>query len=159
MAYARHHKGPQAWFAAGLLWLAAGGALAQQPPTALNRQQYQACVAEEDDLQAQRQSLLKRHREQALTAKRVDADMAAHAANQAKIDSHDTAAVEAFNKRQDELNARSAQFNSDSEKLNREQAEFKARIAAANQRCNGMIFSFREHDAVQREYASGGKKK
>jgi uncharacterized protein YhaN len=159
MAYALHHQGPQAWFAAGLLWLAAGSALAQQPPTALSRQQYQACVAEEDDLQAQRQSLLQRHREHAVAAKRVDSDMAAHIASQGKVDSHDLPAVDAFNKRQDELNARSAQLNGESEKLNREQASFKARIAAANQRCAGMIFSFRERDVVQRENASGGRKK
>jgi hypothetical protein len=66
--------------------------------------------------------------------------------------------VAAFNARQGALDKRGADLNAQGDQLNREQARFNARIEDANKRCNGMIFSHKDRDAIRRENASGGKK-
>lgn len=140
--------------------IAAGAAAAQSgpPPTSAQREQFKACVDEEESLQAQRLSLIRRHDEHTLALKRTQEDIAAHMQSAPKVNKDDAAAVAAFNARQGELDARGADLNAQGDQLNREQTRFNARIADANKRCNGMIFSHKERDAIRRENASGGKK-
>jgi uncharacterized protein YlxW (UPF0749 family) len=137
-----------------------GNAFAQSgpPPTAVQREQFKACVDEEESLQAQRLSLARRHDEHKLALKRTRDDIAAHMASASAVNKDDAAAVAAFNARQDALDKRGADLNAQGDQLNREQARFNARIEDANKRCNGMIFSHKDRDAIRRENASGGKK-
>jgi uncharacterized protein YPO0396 len=138
----------------------AGAAAAQSgpPPTSAQREQFKVCVDEEESLQAQRLSLIRRHDEHKLALKRTQDDIAAHMQSAAKVNKDDAAAVAAFNARQGELDARGADLNAQGDQLNREQTRFNARIADANKRCNGMIFSHKERDAIRRENAGGGKR-
>jgi hypothetical protein len=128
------------------------------PPTAAQREQFKTCVDEEESLQAQRLALIGRHDEHKLALKRTQDEIAAHMASAASVNKDDAAAVAAFNARQSALDARGADLNTQGVQLNREQARFNARIAEANKRCNGMIFSHKDRDAIRRENASGGKK-
>lgn len=138
----------------------AGAAFAQDgpPPTAAQRGQFKSCVDEEESLQAQRLALVRRHDEHKLALKRTQDEIAAHMANASAVRRDDAAAVAVFNARQEALDARGAELNAQGEKLNREQTQFNARISEANKRCNGMIFSHKNRDAILRENASGGKK-
>jgi|GEM_PF-2390862 len=128
------------------------------PPTAAQREQFKSCVDEEDSLQGQRLSLIRRQDEHKLALKRTQDEIAAHMAGASTVSRDDAAAVVAFNARQEALDARGAELNAQGEKLNREQTQFNARISEANKRCNGMIFSHKDRDAIRRENASGGKK-
>ncbi|WP_395405351.1 hypothetical protein ACHMW6_02705 [Pseudoduganella sp. UC29_106] len=139
--------------------LAAGAAAAQSgpPPTAAQREHFKACVDEEESLQAQRLSLIRRHDEHKLALKSAQDEIAAHMKSASGVNKDDAAAVAAFNARQGELDGRGADLNAQGDQLNREQLRFNARIADANKRCNGMIFSHKERDAIRRENAGGGK--
>ena len=141
--------------------LGAGVALAAQdgpPPTAVQRGQFRSCVDEEESLQGQRLALVRRHDEHKLALKRTKDEIAAHMAGASAVHRDDAAAVADFNAKQEALDARGAELNAQGEKLNREQTQFNARIAEANKRCNGMIFSHKDREAIRRENASGGKK-
>jgi len=135
-------------------------ALAQSgpPPTATQRGQFKSCVDEEESLQSQRLALVRRHDQHQLALKRTQDEIAAHMASAASVPRDDAAAVAVFNARQEALDARGAGLNAEGDRLNREQTRFNGQIAAANQRCNGMIFSHKEREAIRKENAAGGRK-
>jgi hypothetical protein len=137
-----------------------GAAVTQDgpPPTAAQRGQFKSCVDEEESLQSQRLALVRRHDEHKLALKRTQDEIAAHMAGASAVRRDDAAAVAAFNARQEVLDARGAELNAQGEKLNREQTQFNVRISEANKRCNGMIFSHKDRDAIRRENAGGAKK-
>jgi uncharacterized protein YhaN len=139
------------------LWLGAGADASAQStakPKLATRDDYRACVAEDDRLLPIRQSLQARKVQHDAELKRFQDDSQAHVAGQPKIDTGDQAAVDAFNARLDALNARVAELNAHSARMNDEQAAFNAQVAAHNKRCAGMVVSFADRDAVMKERAA-----
>lgn len=144
--------------AIALLPTTAAMAQSGPPPTAAQREQFKSCVDEEESLQGQRLALARKHEEHKAALKRTQDDIAAHMAGASSVDKSDAAAVAAFNARQEALDARGAELNAQGAQLDREQARFNAHISDANKRCNGMIFSHKDREAIRRENAAGGKK-
>jgi hypothetical protein len=122
---------------------AAGPARAQPMPPQPDTPAYKACMAEEGELRPQRQALARRFREHEAALARAAADLAAHEAGAAQLDRGDSAAVAAYNARQDELNARAGSLNAEGARLEREQDAFNARVAAGNLRCGNILAPYK----------------
>ncbi len=114
-------------------------AQAQPMPPQPNTPAYKACMAEEGELRPQRQALSRRFREHEAALKRAATDLAAHEAAAGQVDRNDSAAVAAFNARQDELNTQAANLNTEGASLEKELHAFNARVAAGNIRCGNIL--------------------
>lgn len=101
-------------------------------------------MAEEGVLRPQRQALARRFREHEAALARTAADLAAHEAAAAQVDRSDSAAVAAYNARQDELNALAGSLNADGARLEQEQDAFNARVAAGNIRCGNILAPYKQ---------------
>lgn len=117
----------------------ASAALAQPMPPQPNTPAYKACMAEEGELRPQRQALTRRFREHETALERTSAELAAHDAASAQVVRTDSAAVAAYNARQEELNARAASLNTEGTSLEKELHAFNARVAAGNIRCGNIL--------------------
>jgi hypothetical protein len=122
--------------------VAAGQPMPPQPDTPA----YKACMAEEGELRPQRQALARRFRDHEAALQRTAAELAAHAAAAARLDRGDSAAVAAYNGRQDELNARAAGLNTAGDLLEKEQDAFNARVAAGNLRCGNILAPYKHRN-------------
>lgn len=118
---------------------ASAPALAQPMPPQPNTPAYKACMAEEGELRPQRQALSRRFREHEAALARTSADLAAHEAGAGKLDRGDSAAVAAYNARQDALNIEAASLNAEGASLEQELHAFNARVAAGNIRCGNIL--------------------
>lgn len=124
---------------------AAGQPLPPQPDTPA----YKACMAEEGGLRPQRQALARRFREHEAALRQAAAELSAHQALSAQLDRGDSAAVAAFNARQDELNARARNLNAAGANLEQEQDAFNARVAAGNVRCGNILAPYKSRSKAQ----------
>ena len=91
--------------------------------------------------------------------KRVQDEMRAHVATQPRVGASDDAAVDAFNEKIEALNARVDASNKVAERLNLDLYTLNSRIAAANQRCAGMVVTKADFEAVKKERAEAAKKR
>ncbi|WP_426338537.1 hypothetical protein ACN9MZ_19125 [Pseudoduganella sp. S-14] len=121
----------------------ASAALAQPMPPQPDTPAYKACMAEEGELRPQRQALARRFREHEAALERASADLSAHDAASAQVNRTDSAAVAAYNARQDELNARAASLNTEGSSLEKELHAFNARVAAGNIRCGNILAPYK----------------
>jgi len=121
----------------------ASGAMAQPMPPQPNTPAYKACMAEEGELRPQRQALARRFKEHEAALERTSAELSAHEAASAQVNRADSAAVAAYNARQDELNARAASLNSEGTSLEKELHDFNARVAAGNIRCGNILAPYK----------------
>jgi chromosome segregation ATPase len=118
-------------------------AVAQPMPPQPNTPAYKACMAEEGELRPQRQALSRRFREQEAALERTSADLAAHEAAAGQVDRNDSAAVAAYNARQEELNKQAASLNAEGASLEKELHAFNARVAAGNIRCGNILAPYK----------------
>jgi len=100
-------------------------------------------MAEEGELRPQRQALARRFHEHEGALERTSAELAAHEAASAQVNRTDSAAVAAYNARQDELNARAASLNTEGASLEKELHAFNARVAAGNIRCGNILAPYK----------------
>jgi hypothetical protein len=121
----------------------ASAAFAQPMPPQPDTPAYKACMAEEGELRPQRQALARRFHEQEAALERTAAELAAHEAASARVNRTDSAAVAAYNARQDELNARAASLNTEGASLEKELHAFNARVAAGNIRCGNILAPYK----------------
>ena len=121
----------------------AAGAHAQPMPPQPDTPAYKACMAEEGELRPQRQALARRFRDHESALQRTAAELSAHEASSAQLNRSDSAAVAAFNARQDELNAQAAKLNADGAGLEKELHAFNARVAAGNIRCGNILAPYK----------------
>lgn len=96
-------------------------------------------MAEEGELRPQRQALSRRFREHEAGLQRASSELAAHEAAAGRLDRSDSAAVAAYNARQDELNMQAASLNAEGASLEKELHAFNARVAAGNIRCGNIL--------------------
>ena len=118
-------------------------AFAQPMPPQPNTPAYKACMAEEGELRPQRQALSRRFHEHETALARTSAELSAHEAAAAQVNRNDSAAVAAYNARQDELNAKAASLNTEGASLEKELHAFNARVAAGNIRCGNILAPYK----------------
>jgi hypothetical protein len=114
-------------------------AAAQPMPPQPNTPAYKACMAEEGELRPVRQALSRRFHEHEANLERASLDLATHEAAAGQVNRNDSAAVTAYNARQDELNAQAASLNAEGASLEKELHAFNARVAAGNIRCGNIL--------------------
>jgi len=100
-------------------------------------------MAEEGELRPQRQALSRRFHEHEAALQRTSTDLAAHEAAAGQVNHSDSAAVAAYNARQDELNMQAASLNAEGESLVKELHAFNARVAAGNIRCGNILAPYK----------------
>ena len=127
-------------------------------PKVSSRDEYRACLNEQDEFKRRIPVLQARLAEHNQDLKRFQDEMNAHVATQAAVDATDQAAVNAFNAKLDELNQRVELINARGEEFSRDQKAYNAQLAAANKRCAGMVFTLRDRDAVEKERAAQSRK-
>jgi chromosome segregation ATPase len=118
---------------------AAVPAQAQPMPPQPNTPAYKACMAEEGELRPQRQALSRRFHEHEANLERASLELATHEAAAGHLNRTDSAAVAAYNARQEELNAQAASLNTEGASLEKELHAFNARVAAGNIRCGNIL--------------------
>ncbi len=128
-------------------------------PKLSTKDEYRTCLKEEDALKAKREALGDEARTYDASLKHIQDEMQAHVATQPLPDRANDAAVEAFNEKIGALNARVNASNKEAERLNLEQYKLNTQIAAANQRCAGMVVSYPDHEAVRKERAEARKQR
>jgi len=128
-------------------------------PKQSTKEEYRACLKEEDALKAKREALNDEAKTHSANLKRVQDEMRAHVATQPLPGRADDAAVDAFNEKIGTLNARVDASNKEAERLNLEQYKLNTQIAAANQKCAGMVVPYADHEAVLKERAEAGKQR
>ena len=136
----------------------AHGQIVLQPKHS-TRDEYRTCLKEEDALKMQRNALNEKSRTHSANLKRIQDEMRAHVATQPMPGRADDAEVDAFNEKIDILNARVNASNEEAERLNLELHGFNTKIAAANQRCAGMVVTNADHLAVMKERRDATKTK
>jgi hypothetical protein len=94
-------------------------------------------------LRPQRQALSRRFHEHETALARTSAELSAHEAAAAQVNRNDSAAVAAYNARQDELNAKAASLNTEGASLEKELHAFNARVAAGNIRCGNILAPYK----------------
>lgn len=128
-------------------------------PTHSTKEEYRACLKEEDTLKAQKTALNEQSKTHSASLKRIQDEMRAHVATQPLPGRADDAAVDAFNEKIGILNARVDASNKEAERLNLELHKLNTKIAATNQRCAGMVVPYADHEAVLKERAEAGKQR
>jgi predicted nucleic acid-binding Zn-ribbon protein len=128
-------------------------------PKQSTKEEYRACLKEEDTLKAKREALNDESKTHSASLKRIQDEMRAHVATQPLPGRADDAAVDAFNEKIGLLNVRVEASNREAERLNLEQYKLNTQIAAANQRCAGMVVSYPDHEAVLKERAEARRQK
>jgi len=118
-------------------------AAAQPMPPQPDTPAYKACMAEEGELRPQRQALSRRFHEHEAALQRAATDLAAHDAAAGQVDRNDSAAVAAYNARQEELNKQAASLNAEGSSLEKELHAFNARVAAGNIRCGNILAPYK----------------
>ena len=143
-----------------LLALSSQVVIAQQGqgPKVSPRDEYRACLDEQDALQPQQAGMQVRLDEHIQDMKRLQDELNAQVALQGSIDEANPAAVSAFNARLEVLNRRVDALNARGDGLNKEMSAYNAKVADVNRRCAGMVVSLRDRDAVAKERAAQGKK-
>lgn len=139
---------------ASTILLATLPAAAQPVPKVSTREEYRACVEEQEKMAPKLSVLKVRHVEHNADLKSLQDESKAHAETQLTLDSYNQEAVEAFNAKSDTLNLRAEELNKRAEKYDKEMAEYNASVSAMNKRCAGMVFLLRDRDAVARERAA-----
>ncbi|WP_426338407.1 hypothetical protein ACN9MZ_18435 [Pseudoduganella sp. S-14] len=123
-------------------------AFAQQAPRISSRDEYRACLDQQEKLSPRLKLLNTKRDEHNADLKKLQDEAKAHVATQAALDLYDQAAVDAFNARLDELNQRGDALNARSEAFDKDMADYNSTVTALNQRCAGMVVSTRVHDSV-----------
>lgn len=129
-----------------------------QVPKFSSREEYRACLAEEDKLKPQLpqlQAKLKKHNQE---LKRLQDEMNAHVATQPALDTTDQAAVDLFNAKMESLNQRGMALNDQVDGLNKEQLAYNTQAFEANKRCAGMVVTINDRDAVLKERSAQSRK-
>lgn len=122
---------------------AATAAHSQPMPPQPDTPAYKACMAEEGELRPQRQALARRFHDHEAALESTAIDQSTHEAASSHVDRTDSAAVAAYNARQDELNARAASLNAEGAALEKELHAFNARVAAGNIRCGNILAPYK----------------
>ena len=128
-------------------------------PKQSTKEEYRACLKEEDALKAKRDALNDESKTHSASLKRIQDEMRAHVATQPLPGRADDAAVDTFNEKIGLLNARVEASNKEAERLNLEQYKLNTQIAAANQRCAGMVVPYADHEAVLKERSEARRQK
>ncbi|WP_028101024.1 hypothetical protein [Pseudoduganella violaceinigra] len=128
---------------AAVTFAALAPAAAQPMPPQPDTPAYKACMAEEGELRPQRQALSRRFRDHEAGLERVSAELAAHEAASGQVVRTDSAAVAAYNARQEDLNAQAAGLNAEGISLEKELHAFNARVAAGNIRCGNILAPYK----------------
>jgi hypothetical protein len=144
---------------ASTVLLATLPASAQPVPKVSTREEYRACLEEQERMAPKLSVLKARHVEHNADLKSLQDESKAHAETQSTLDSYDQEAVDAYNAKSDTLNLRAEELNKRAEKYDKEMAEYNASISAMNKRCAGMVFLLRDRDAVARERAAAKARK
>jgi flagellar motility protein MotE (MotC chaperone) len=126
-------------------------------PKHSTKEEYRACLKEEDALKAQREALQAQSKTHSANLKRIQDEMRAHVATQPLPGQADDVAVDAFNEKIATLNARIDASNQEAERLNHETHRLNTQVAAANQRCAGMVVAYADHQAVMKERRDAAK--
>jgi hypothetical protein len=129
--------------AIAVITIAAAPAAAQPMPPQPDTPAYKACMAEEGELRPQRQALARRFRDHETALERAAAELAAHEAAAGKVTRTDSAAVAAYNARQEELNAQAVRLNVEGGSLEKELHAFNSRVAAGNVRCGNILAPYK----------------
>jgi chromosome segregation ATPase len=146
--------------AAFLLTAMSLNATAQVSPGANvgTREQYRACLDDEEALRAQRTALLKNSTAHNAELKRLQSEIDALVATQDQVMTEGGDAIKAFNSKLEALNARAQVINRRGDDFDREQAEHNTRAKELNARCAGLPISFKDRDAVFAERAAARAK-
>jgi len=138
----------------------ASGVFAQVTPGSNvgTREQYRACLDEEEALRAQRATLLKNTTTHNVELKRLQSEIDALVATQDQVMAEGGEAIKAFNAKLEALNARAQAINRRGDEYDREQADHNARAKELNARCAGLPISFKDRDAVFAERAAARAK-
>lgn len=127
-------------------------------PNVGTREQYRACLDEEEALRAQRAALLKNSTAHNAELKRLQSEIDALVATQDQVMAEGGEAIKAFNTKLEALNARAQVINRRGDDYDREQADHNARAKELNARCAGLPTSFKDRDAVFTERAAARAK-
>ncbi|WP_329716979.1 hypothetical protein [Ideonella sp.] len=127
-------------------------------PNVGTREQYRACLDDEEALRAQRAALLKNTTAHNAELKRLQSEIDALVATQDQVMAEGGDAIKAFNTKLEALNARAQVINRRSDEYDREQAEHNARAKELNARCANLPISFKDRDAVFTERAAARAK-
>jgi len=143
-----------------LLFAHLGCAVSQpsEQPKFSTREELRSCLLKRDELAEQLETLMVRSRAHEAELTRWQDQIRAHVATESKLDTSDKAAVDAFNKKVRESNARVEELNLQADKLNREQRGYNKLITASNERCAGMVVTDEDHEAIKSERVAQGKK-
>lgn len=154
------HPTPLTGLAAVLLTAMSLNVAAQVSPGANvgTREQYRACLDDEEALRAQRAALLKNTTAHNAELKRLQSEIDALVATQDQALTEGGEAIRAFNTKLEALNARAQVINRRGDDYDREQAEHNARAKELNARCSGLSISFKDRDAVFAERAAARAK-
>ena len=137
-----------------------GSAFAQVSPGSNvgTREQYRACLDEEEALRAQRATLLKNTTTHNAELKRLQSEIDALVATQDQVMAEGGEAIKAFNTKLEALNARAQAINRRGDEYDREQVDHNARAKELNARCAGLSLNFKDRDAVFTERAAARAK-
>ena len=123
-------------------------------PKLATRDELRACMDDEDGIKLEEARLRKRQAEISAQFKQFQDDMSEHVAGQSNVDIHDAAAVDAFNKANEALNARVPELNARSEAATQEELKFNEKVAGINKRCASIVFLIKDRDAILKERAA-----
>jgi peptidoglycan hydrolase CwlO-like protein len=127
-------------------------------PNVGTREQYRACLDDEEALRAQRAALLKNTTTHNTELKRLQSEIDALVATQDQVMAEGGESIKVFNTKLEALNARAQAINRLGDEYDREQADHNARAKELNARCAGLPISFKDRDAVFTERAAARAK-
>jgi len=146
----RHTTRPIVVASLALVWIASS-AQAQQTIKVATRDEYRWCLDEEDRIRILDRDFGLNTREHAFKLKVLQDEIQAHVAQQADLNTTDKEAVDTFNKKLQELNARGEALNKRTDELNEQASTFNSRVASMNKKCAGMVVNSKDREAVLRE--------
>jgi hypothetical protein len=141
-----------------VLAMTTGQALAQRPQYS-SKEEFKACLDQEDKIAEAKSNLFRRVREHEADLKAKQDESRAHADSQANLNTSDEQAVDRFNLKVKELNDRADAINQRGESLMKEQQSHNALVASHNKRCAGMVVRMTDREAVLKERQAQSKSK
>ena len=118
------------------------------PMRSPTRDEYRKCLADMDDIEEQRLVFHVALRKHEIVARDLKTLQAVHVSLQARINTRDHAAVDAFNRKIESLNQMSVKASAESVRLQKMQFEINESAVSVNQRCGGKVTPAIDQEAV-----------
>jgi uncharacterized coiled-coil DUF342 family protein len=132
---------------------------AAAPSAPVTRDFYRACLNEGDQVAEAKKNLDEKREAHAKVLQTLASAGAASAVENEKLNKEDEKAVEEFNAKVKELNAKGDAANVRVAEINKERDEYNARVADYNKRCAALTVRTADKDAVMQERAKAKAKK